>query len=147
MFFQVSATDRDCGINGMVNYTLGDGFGKQKEFLVKSGTGDICVTSALDYETRNVYEFPVIATDRGRPYFHFRNTWNTLLKSKTYADCTAGYYWNIFMLFKWVNYIFFMWKCYVKCNEFGLKIMLNLLNFISKKNDNLIKVILSISNK
>ena len=83
----MSATDRDCGINGMVNYTLGDGFGKQKEFLVKSGTGDICVTSALDYETRNVYEFPVIATDRGRHYFRFRKIVNKLLKSIIHASC------------------------------------------------------------
>ncbi|KAF5281948.1 hypothetical protein FQA39_LY00472 [Lamprigera yunnana] len=63
--FQVSATDPDCGVNAMVNYTLGDGFGKHKEFEVRSASGDICITSNLDYETRNAYEFPVIATDRG----------------------------------------------------------------------------------
>nr|XP_022912562.1 protein dachsous isoform X1 [Onthophagus taurus] len=62
---KVSATDPDCGVNAMVNYTLGDGFGKLKEFEVKSGSGEVCITSSLDYETRNVYEFPVIATDRG----------------------------------------------------------------------------------
>ncbi|KAJ3658411.1 hypothetical protein Zmor_010149 [Zophobas morio] len=61
----VSATDPDCGVNAMVNYTLGDGFAKLKEFEVRSGTGEVCITSSLDYETRNVYEFPVIATDRG----------------------------------------------------------------------------------
>lgn len=63
--FQVSATDPDCGVNAMVNYTLGEGFGKQSEFRVKSATGEICITSELDYETRNVYEFPIVATDRG----------------------------------------------------------------------------------
>lgn len=63
---QVSATDPDCGINAMVNYTLGDGLGKLKEFEVRSDTGEICISSGLDYETRNVYEFPVIATDRGK---------------------------------------------------------------------------------
>ncbi|CAH0559984.1 unnamed protein product [Brassicogethes aeneus] len=62
---KVSATDPDCGINAMVNYTLGDGFGKIKEFQVKSDTGEICIKSDLDYETRNTYEFPVIAADRG----------------------------------------------------------------------------------
>ncbi|KAB0799258.1 hypothetical protein PPYR_07138 [Photinus pyralis] len=61
----VSATDPDCGVNALVNYTLGDGFGKQKEFEVRSASGEICIASNLDYETRNVYEFPVIATDRG----------------------------------------------------------------------------------
>ena len=65
---QVSATDPDCGVNAMVNYTLGDGFAKLKEFEVRSGTGEVCITSSLDYETRNVYEFPVIATDRGKSF-------------------------------------------------------------------------------
>lgn len=50
----------------MVNYTIGDGFEKLREFEIRSGSGDICISSALDYETRNVYEFPVIATDRGK---------------------------------------------------------------------------------
>lgn len=68
-YFQVSATDPDCGVNAMVNYTLGDSFGKQKDFEVRPGTGEICVSSTLDYETRNVYEFPVIATDRGKQVF------------------------------------------------------------------------------
>ncbi|XP_017772974.1 PREDICTED: protein dachsous [Nicrophorus vespilloides] len=61
----VSAIDPDCGVNAMVNYTMGDGFATLKEFEVRSGTGEICISSALDYETRNVYEFPVVATDRG----------------------------------------------------------------------------------
>uniref|UniRef100_A0A6P7F7B9 Protein dachsous n=1 Tax=Diabrotica virgifera virgifera TaxID=50390 RepID=A0A6P7F7B9_DIAVI len=61
----VSATDPDCGVNAMVNYTLGEGNTKLKEFHVRSDSGEICISSALDYETRNVYEFPVIATDRG----------------------------------------------------------------------------------
>ncbi|XP_018320915.1 protein dachsous [Agrilus planipennis] len=62
---KVSATDPDCGINAMVNYTFGDGFGKLKQFEIRPTTGEVCITSELDYETRNVYEFPIIATDRG----------------------------------------------------------------------------------
>lgn len=50
----------------MVNYTLGEGFGRMNEFEVKSGSGEICISNELDYETRNVYEFPIIATDRGK---------------------------------------------------------------------------------
>ncbi|XP_045480676.1 protein dachsous isoform X2 [Harmonia axyridis] len=63
--FKISATDPDCGVNAMVNYTIGDGFGKLKEFEVRSSTGEICISKELDYETRNSYEFPVVATDRG----------------------------------------------------------------------------------
>ncbi|KAJ8922560.1 hypothetical protein NQ315_007590 [Exocentrus adspersus] len=61
----VSATDPDCGVNAMVNYTIGDGYSKLKEFKIRSDRGEVCLSSSLDYETRNVYEFPVIATDRG----------------------------------------------------------------------------------
>ncbi|KAL1505211.1 hypothetical protein ABEB36_004825 [Hypothenemus hampei] len=61
---EVSATDPDCGVNAVVNYTLGDGFEKLREFKVRPDSGEICISSSLDYETRNVYEFPVIATDR-----------------------------------------------------------------------------------
>lgn len=50
----------------MVNYTLGEGYGKLKEFEIRPTTGEICISAPLDYETRNVYEFPVVATDRGK---------------------------------------------------------------------------------
>lgn len=52
-------------MNAMVNYTLLDGPSKSNPFYVKSISGDICIASDLDYETKNVYEFLVIATDRG----------------------------------------------------------------------------------
>ena len=53
-------------MNAMVNYTLLDGPSKNNPFYVKSISGDICIASELDYETKNVYEFLVIATDRGK---------------------------------------------------------------------------------
>lgn len=64
-FLQVSASDPDCGVNAMVNYTIGDGFKKMMEFEVKHTTGDICISGTLDFETRSSYEFPIIATDQG----------------------------------------------------------------------------------
>lgn len=63
--FQVSASDPDCGMNAVVNYTLGEGFKKLTEFEVKYNTGDVCIVGSLDYEVRNSYEFPIVATDRG----------------------------------------------------------------------------------
>nr|CAD7585577.1 unnamed protein product [Timema genevievae] len=65
--YTVSATDPDCGVNAMVNYTLGESFAKSRHFEVRSGTGEVCISGELDFETREVYEFPVIATDRGKP--------------------------------------------------------------------------------
>ncbi|XP_021205801.2 protein dachsous isoform X1 [Bombyx mori] len=61
---KMSAIDPDCGVNALVNYTLGDVLAKTR-FSVKPDTGELCVTSPLDYEDTSEYEFPVIATDRG----------------------------------------------------------------------------------
>lgn len=55
----------------MVNYTLGEGFKKLNEFEVKYNTGDVCIVGSLDYEVRNSYEFPIIATDRGKMIINF----------------------------------------------------------------------------
>ena len=66
MYLQVSATDPDCGVNAMVNYTLGEGFSnKLMEFDIRSGTGEICISGDLDFESRMFFEFPIVATDRG----------------------------------------------------------------------------------
>ncbi|XP_034945653.1 protein dachsous [Chelonus insularis] len=65
-FLKVQATDPDCGVNSMVNYTLG--IGQQlvnEQLFVRSDTGEICVRSPLDRETLPFLELSVIATDRG----------------------------------------------------------------------------------
>lgn len=64
-FFQVQATDPDCGVNAMVNYTLAAGRMESEQLMVRSDTGDICVRTPLDRETAPYLEIPVIATDRG----------------------------------------------------------------------------------
>ncbi|XP_036341697.1 protein dachsous-like [Rhagoletis pomonella] len=61
---EVSASDPDCGVNAIVNYTLGNGIKQLADFEVRSAAGEICITSELDYEKRSSYEFPVIAIDR-----------------------------------------------------------------------------------
>lgn len=72
MTTQVSASDPDCGINAVVAYSFQEqkGTGSPSSlsplpFSVNGETGDICVTGILDYETRHVYEIPVVATDTG----------------------------------------------------------------------------------
>lgn len=68
---QVQATDPDCGVNAMVNYTLAGGRLENEQLLVRSDTGDICIRSPLDRETTPYLELPVIATDRGLCHFSF----------------------------------------------------------------------------
>lgn len=60
----MSAIDPDCGVNAIVNYTLGDFLARQ--FSIKADSGDLCVSAPLDYEANSDYEFPVIASDRGK---------------------------------------------------------------------------------
>ncbi|XP_067127599.1 LOW QUALITY PROTEIN: protein dachsous-like [Centruroides vittatus] len=66
-FLKVSATDPDCGVNAMVNYTMGGGKRSvfSRDFTVQPVSGDLCIARALDHEIRNSYEIPIIATDRG----------------------------------------------------------------------------------
>nr|XP_033326579.1 protein dachsous [Megalopta genalis] len=64
-FLKVQATDPDCGVNAMVNYTLAPGRVETEQLMVRSDTGDICVRTPLDRETAPYLEIPVIATDRG----------------------------------------------------------------------------------
>lgn len=39
---------------------------KLSDFEIRSDTGEVCIAGDLDYEARNSYEFPIIATDRGK---------------------------------------------------------------------------------
>ncbi|XP_054709042.1 protein dachsous-like [Uloborus diversus] len=62
---QISATDPDCGVNAMVNYTFGKGTPYSQDFTIQQVSGDFCIGGSLDHEIRNIYEIPVLATDRG----------------------------------------------------------------------------------
>lgn len=63
----------------MVNYTFGDGYKKITDFEIKPSSGDICISGNLDFERRNSYEFPIIATDRGE--------WLTVAHISIYGCC------------------------------------------------------------
>ncbi|CAK1540749.1 unnamed protein product [Leptosia nina] len=60
----MSAIDPDCGVNAIVNYTLGEGLARP-QFAVKPDSGELCISAPLDHETNADFEFPIIATDRG----------------------------------------------------------------------------------
>lgn len=64
---RVSATDPDCGVNAMVNFTLGGGASSdfRQHFAVHPSTGELCLIASLDREQRSSYEIPIAATDRG----------------------------------------------------------------------------------
>lgn len=61
----MSAMDPDCGVNAIVNYTLSDSSAKP-QFAVKADSGELCIAAPLDHEATSDFEFPVIATDRGK---------------------------------------------------------------------------------
>ena len=71
LYLQVTASDPDCGADAGVTYTIANNLGFQlpMELEVRRDTGQICVTQPLDYETRQTYDFPVLATDPGNAAF------------------------------------------------------------------------------
>lgn len=99
----MSAMDPDCGVNAIVNYTLSDSFARP-QFSVKPDSGELCVTAPLDHEAMSDFEFPVIATDRGKAlvdkYNHILHqafeshgwTYNKYINSYIYTDVILGPY-------------------------------------------------------
>lgn len=63
--FQVLASDPDCGLNAVLSYSLEPGT-HLREFRMVEATGELCLQGPLDRETRDSYEFPVLATDGGQ---------------------------------------------------------------------------------
>ena len=60
----VQATDSDQGSHGEVEYSLDS---TEVPFAINTTSGEITLTSNLDYETIQQYVFNVTASDRGRP--------------------------------------------------------------------------------
>uniref|UniRef100_A0AAZ1Y244 Cadherin domain-containing protein n=1 Tax=Oreochromis aureus TaxID=47969 RepID=A0AAZ1Y244_OREAU len=66
---KVQATDLDEGINGDVEYTFGGDITSSvlRLFTLDRLTGEIRVIGEIDYETANVYNLDVQASDKGQP--------------------------------------------------------------------------------
>ena len=62
---QVSASDRDLGINREIVYSLESGH--NNDFKINKDTGSISVARSLDYGKKSLYRFRVKATDKGTP--------------------------------------------------------------------------------
>ena len=60
---QVSATDRDLGVNGQLAYSLSPQSDHADVFLIDADTGQIYIRSALDYERNARYHLTVMACD------------------------------------------------------------------------------------
>ena len=64
MFLQVIAVDIDAGSNAEVVYSIQNDFNL---FAINSSSGSISLNAMLDYETRNRFNFSVVARDSGSP--------------------------------------------------------------------------------
>ena len=64
IWFQVEATDLDCGINSEVSYHIKET--NIHSFRINEKTGDMCIVRELDHEIQNSYGFTVIASDKGK---------------------------------------------------------------------------------
>lgn len=62
----MTATDSDCGTSSDITYSLSaGGVTPPADFSIDSDTGVISLARMLDYETKRLHEFPVMAVDRG----------------------------------------------------------------------------------
>ena len=64
--FSVSATDKDCTVNGEVTYSFINS-STYNLFNIHQTTGDVSSLEPLDREEREYYQFTVLATDGGMP--------------------------------------------------------------------------------
>ena len=63
---KASAMDADTGSNAEITYSI-EPSTSAPPFTINSTTGDIVLTSSLDFESIQNYVFTIIATDNGRP--------------------------------------------------------------------------------
>ena len=64
--FTFSASDIDSGMNGFVTYSLSSNY-SQLPFKINEYSGELYLTSALDFETQTSYDITVFAKDHGSP--------------------------------------------------------------------------------
>ncbi|XP_048580321.1 uncharacterized protein LOC116612238 isoform X2 [Nematostella vectensis] len=64
-FLNVSATDRDSRHNSLLSYSIHDAQANAPHFRITDETGELRLSSSLDYEARDVFRFTVIARDHG----------------------------------------------------------------------------------
>ncbi|XP_037084262.1 cadherin-99C-like, partial [Pollicipes pollicipes] len=83
IFRDIEATDRDAGINALLEYSLvpgdggaTDGYGRFS--IARSHQGVVTVARPLDFETTNVYYLTVVANDRAQPLSSRRSATTTL---------------------------------------------------------------------
>ncbi|XP_028397675.1 protocadherin Fat 4-like [Dendronephthya gigantea] len=77
---QVSAIDRDKGIDGLVQFILVDPSGRHNNFDIGKDTGDIYVCGRLDFETVHTVELTVLAKNPVQRILNADNTDKTNVK-------------------------------------------------------------------
>jgi len=89
----IRATDRDEGLNGVVKYSIA-GWNYGGTFEIDSSTGDLSVTSPLDFENMQQYHLTVRAQDSGTP--PAANTTNVIVKVVDVNDNVPRFYTPIY---------------------------------------------------
>ena len=62
LFLQVAAKDPDCGVNARVTYSMSD----DSPNVRIDANGTVCLTKALDYETKPQLQLSILAHDAGQ---------------------------------------------------------------------------------
>ena len=86
----VTATDADEGDNSHVSYRINSQGSRTPVFTINEFTGELFLTSALDYEVDDEYQLEILASDQGKPP-RFSST-TVLVKVQDVNDKTPEFY-------------------------------------------------------
>ncbi|XP_076993564.1 protocadherin Fat 2 [Tamandua tetradactyla] len=89
VLFQVSATDRDLGINGAITYAFAENY---TYFRIDPYLGDISLKKPFDYQALNKYRLKVIARDGGIPSLQTKEEVLVTVRNKSNPLFQSPYY-------------------------------------------------------
>ncbi|XP_007941830.1 protocadherin Fat 2 [Orycteropus afer afer] len=89
VLFQVSATDKDLGVNGAVTYAFAEDY---TYFRIDPYLGDISLKKPFDYQALNKYRLKVIAQDRGTPSLQTEEEVLVTVRNKSNPLFQSPYY-------------------------------------------------------
>ncbi|KAM9693635.1 protocadherin Fat 2 [Trichechus inunguis] len=89
VLFQVSATDQDLGVSGVVTYAFAEDY---TYFRIDPYLGDISLKKPFDYKALNKYRLKVIARDRGTPSLQSEEEVLVTVRNKSNPLFQSSYY-------------------------------------------------------
>jgi hypothetical protein len=86
----LSGTDPDAGQSATLAFTLVPGYGDNAQFSIDPATKQLKTAAMFDYETKNIYDIKVLATDAGSPVLTYDEVFAITVSIPTSEQWTGG---------------------------------------------------------